>query len=317
MNVHRKTLYVGVFLVAAGSVMLLAGSGAVDRDAITRAIGLWPLLIVGLGVGLLVRETRLSLAGGVFAAAMPGLLLGGLVVTAPHVDLDCGLRDPKAWATREGTFDGTAVVDLDLSCGEMTVTTIPGSGWQVRTGTGRASTIDAAARRLSVSSTEGDGHFGAPWRTDAWSVALPTEVGFDLATALNAGRGTIDLAGARLGSVDLEVNAGDLRVDLTGATLTRLSMDVSAAGASVRLPGASSFAADLNVNAGKLDVCIPAGLGVRIRPDGEFADTSYAGLVRRGDAWETPGYSFATHHADVTISVNVGSVDIDPAGGCK
>jgi hypothetical protein len=48
-----------------------------------------------------------------------------------------------------------------------------------------------------------------------------------------------------------------------------------------------------------------------------LGSANYAGLVRNGDVWESPGYSMANHHADVTITANVGSVDINPAGGCQ
>ena len=94
-------------------------------------------------------------------------------------------------------------------------------------------------------------------------------------------------------------------------------MYVNAAAASVLLPATGDFSANFAVNAAELNVCAPADLGLRIRQDVVLGATTYSGLVRNGDAWETHGYSMATHHADVTVSVNVGSVDVNPEGGCK
>lgn len=296
--INRRLLYAGVFLVAAGAAMLLVRGEAVDEVFVGQAVGYWPVLVIGLGVGLVLRGTRFRVAGGMLAAAMPGLLLGGLVMAAPDMAIDCGDAAPTTFATRQGMFDGPASVELSLACGELSVTTAPGNGWEVRTGEirGPAPTVRASGDRLTVESSDRTGRFGAPWSGNTVAITLP------------AGR-TLDLAA--------EVSAGRGRFDLTGATLGRLSVVVNAAAASVRLPATGDFAADFAVSAAELTVCTPADLGLRIHEDAVLGATTYAGLVRNGDAWETPGYSTAIHHADVTVSVNVGSVDVTPEGDCK
>ena len=42
-------------------------------------------------------------------------------------------------------------------------------------------------------------------------------------------------------------------------------------------------------------------------------------VVRRhdGDAWQSPGYTTAMNHADLAISTTLGSVELNPAGGCE
>jgi hypothetical protein len=317
--VNRKLLYTGVFLAAAGAAMLLVRGDAVDGEVVTQALRLWPVLLIGLGVGLLLRGSRFGVAGGMLAAAMPGLLFGGLIVATPDFMPECGIAEPTSYESRQGTFDGYASVDLRLDCGELSVTTAPGTGWHVQSGdtTGSGATVDASADRLSVSSADQRHRFGLPWGGDALVITLPADSTLDLAAEVNAGRGRFDFAGARLGDVQLDVNAGEAQVDLTGATLGRLSMDINAAAASVRLPATGDFEADFAVNAAELNVCAPADLGLRIHQDVVLGAATYTGLVRKGDTWETPGYSIATNHADVTISVNVGSVDVNPEGGCK
>jgi hypothetical protein len=90
MKVNRRFLNWGVFLVAAGGVVLVAQGNSVDSEAVAQALRLWPIAVIALGVGLLLRRTRLGLPAGVLAAAMPGLLLGGLVVAAPQMVPGCG-----------------------------------------------------------------------------------------------------------------------------------------------------------------------------------------------------------------------------------
>jgi hypothetical protein len=233
--------------------------------------------------------------------------------------LGCGDGRPASFATRQGTFDGAASVDLLLACGELSVTTTPGSGWQLEAGnsTDAAVTVGVSANRLSVASSTRDRPFGFVRGGDAWRLSLPVATKLDLTAEISAGRGRFDLAGAQLGNARLAVNAGDARIDLAQATVAHLSVSVNAASASLRLPSSADFSADLAVNAGSLQVCAPSDLGLRIHDTTTLGSANYAGLVRVGAAWENPGYSTAIHHADVTVTVNVGSVDVNPLGGCK
>jgi len=319
MNVNRRWLYGGVFLIALGAVLLVAQDEAVDGDVVAQALRLWPVLVIALGIGLLLRRTRFNLAGGMLAAAMPGLLLGGLIVAAPGMGPECRGIEPASFETQQGTFDGAASINLTLACGDLSVTTAPGGGWQLETGnaTGPAATVEVSAAALRVASSSLDRAFGPFRGHDAWRLALPTANTLDLAAEISAGRGRFDLAGARLGTMALVVNAGEARVDLSRATVDDLSVIVRAASVSLDLPVDQDLGADFSVDAGALRICAPSELGLRIRHDGVLGTTNYTGFVRSGDTWESPGYSMANHHADVTVTANVGSVDVNPVGGCK
>jgi len=322
MNVNRRWLYGGVFFIALGAVLLVGQGEAVNGDAIAQAARLWPVLVIALGVGLLLHRTRFSVAGGMIAAAVPGLVLGGMLVAAPvavaEVGPACNDVGPASLAARDGSFDGAASVDLRLRCGDVTVTTGSGSTWHLETGngTGTAAVVDATANRLSVASSFSERPFGFVRGGDDWRLTLPVASRLDLDARVEAGRGQFDLAGAELGAVDLVVNAGEANADLAGATLEQLSVHVNGGDVSLRLP-ADDFAADLTVNAGALQICAPSDLGLRVSSEGTLSATTYAGLVRGDSTWESPGYATAIHHADVTISANVAGVEINPIGGCK
>ena len=73
MRVNRRFLNWGVFLVAIGGVLVVADLAAVDSATIADALALWPLAIIAIGVGLILRRTRFNVAGGMLAAAIPGL----------------------------------------------------------------------------------------------------------------------------------------------------------------------------------------------------------------------------------------------------
>ncbi len=320
MRVNRRFLYWGVFFVAIGGVLVLADLAAVDSASIADAMRLWPVAIVAIGVGLILRRTRFSLAGGMLAAAMPGLLLGGVFAVAPHFSVDCGGRgDPASVTTREGTFDGPATVSVTSACGTLEVNTAAGSGWTFNGGNtaDQPPIVDATGRSLSIDSgVTGGWHFFEAGR-DTWNLTLPTSRIDQLSLVVNAGKGQVSLSGAQLGAVDLTTNAAETIVDASGASLTSLSGAVNAGLLSVHLPSASDISGSLRVNAGALEVCTPPGLGLRVSHDGVLSGIKVGGLQVTGSVWQSPDYASAARHADLNVTVNVGGVEINPIGGCK
>lgn len=327
MTINRRLLHWGLFLVTTGAVVLAIAGGLVTADGVATAFRLWPVLVIAVGVGVLLRRTRLDAAGGIVLAVVPGLVLGGLLGAASLVRLPdwdelrggCVDARPASLETRQGTFTGDATVDLELAVGELTMTTQPGNGWrlQVADVPGRSPDVEAGVDGLSVESSSDHGRRWFDCGGDNWRLALPVAHRLDLATEIHAAKGTFDLAGATLGDLRLVVNASEARVDLAGATVEDLSLRVNGGATSVTLPATGELAGDISVNAGAVRVCAPEGLGLRIRSESTLASITTPGLVRVGDAWETPGYATAINHADVTVAVNVGSVEINPEGGCK
>jgi hypothetical protein len=322
MTIRRGPLYVGAFLLATGAVALLNAAGLLDPQRVADAVGtFWPLAVIAIGAGLVLRRSPAALPAGLLAAAVPGLVFGGAVVAAPDMTVPC--TDPGAAIrqtdTHEGTFGAAAEVDLVLDCGELRVSTAPGSGWSVdaRDGERRVTDVVADGGRLSVDANRDGRRIGLGSGRVDWGVVLPTSPQLDLRTELNAGHGDLDLRGTRLRSLELDVNAGELSVDLTEAGLSMLELEVNAGAAVVTLPANASFEGDLDVNAGSLEVCAPDGLGLRVTGTTALGSTQANGLIRSGDAWETPGYDTAPFKADLAIDASLGSVTINPQGGCK
>lgn len=320
MRVNRRFLYWGVFLVAIGGVLVVADLAAIDSATIADALRLWPVAIVAIGVGLILRRTRFSVAGGLLAAAVPGLLLGGAFAVAPHFSVDCGGRgEPASITTNQGAFDGPATVSVTSGCGTLVVNTAAGNGWAFSGGNtlNQPPIVDATAHSLSIDSgVTGGWHFFESGR-DKWDLTLPTSRIDQLSLVVNAGKGQIDLAGAQLGGLDLTTNAAETIVDVSGASLTGMSGAVNAGLLSVHLPSGSDVSGSLTVNAGALQVCTPPGLGLRVTHGGVLSGVKVNGLEAAGGSWQSPDYASAAHRADLNVIVNVGAVEINPIGGCK
>jgi hypothetical protein len=64
---------------------------------------------------------------------------------------------------------------------------------------------------------------------------------------------------------------------------------------------------------------VPAGLGVQVAASDSLSssDFSGAGLIQVGGIWKTPDYDSAAHKANLTAETSLGTLKLNPAGGCK
>ena len=86
MRINRSLLNWGVFLIALGGVPLAVDQGWLESD-IARDLGqLWPLILVGIGLGLILRWTPMAWFGGALVAATFGLIFGAGVVSVRDND---------------------------------------------------------------------------------------------------------------------------------------------------------------------------------------------------------------------------------------
>ncbi len=321
MRVDRRFLYLGVFLIAMGAVLVAANLYGVDDNTVRDWFRFWPIAIIAVGAMLVLRRTRLSFAGGMLAAAIPGLALGAAFVLVPNIDFGCGNgsfdTQPASYNTQGGTFDGAASVDVNLHCGTLTVDTQSGSTWSLAAGNteGHDPIVATSATSLSIDPASNKS-FGFRSGRDVWRLTLPTGNPVDLAIRVDAGQGRVNLGTANVRGLTIETNAGETRLDLSGVTLQSLNAHVNAGSGRITLP-AADFTGAVSVNVGEMRVCVPADLGVRVNGSTvTMGSADYRGLVQRNGGWETPNYSSAAHKAQLTVNVNLGSFTLNPSGGC-
>ncbi len=320
MRVNRRFLYWGILLVALGGVLVAADLGAVDTPALADALRLWPLAIVAIGLSLVLRKTRWSLAGLMLAAALPGLVLGAAFAVVPRFAGNCGARgDIATVATTEGRFDRSATVFVRSGCGSLNVTTVPGNGWRLNAGntTGRTPKIDSSAQSLSVDATSDRDRSFLEAGRDSWDLTLPTTDLDELSMVVTAGRGQISLAGARIKHFALTVNASESVVDASAASIADVSAVVNVGSLSLTLPAASDLTGSLRVGGGELRICAPPGLGLRVMSRGVAGGVIVDGVDQQESNWQNPEFASATHRADLTVRATFGAVEINPVGGCS
>ena len=325
MHVRRGFLGWGVFLILAGAIPLAVRAGYITDDQLGRLWNLWPLILIGVGVGLILSRTRFDFVGGLIVAATIGIMVGGLLSAGVNAFSGgaCGSNAATAaFPSKDGTFASTAEVKLQLDCGNLNVSTAQGSAWHLE-GTaakGVGPNVESGGSSLDIHSRNSNGTvFLGFGDRDTWRLTLPTALELGLDIQLNAGEGTVGLGGATLGDVGLQMNAGSATMDMGSvAAIKTIDFQLNAGSLGVTLPNLS-MTGSIQANAGAVRLCAPPGAGLRLHTgESIIASYDYAGhgLVQDGKTWTTPGFDSAPVQIELDTGANAGSFTLDPEDGC-
>jgi hypothetical protein len=329
MHVNRGVLGWGVFFIALGAVPLAVRGGILDAATARRAWELWPLVLIGIGLGLALRHTPWVSLGNVVVGITCGLIAGGFAGGGVGTSAPFGICGASGSTTAEngqpvtGTLGSGAFVSLEVNCGQLSVSSAPGSGWSIAWPAQGVSAPDVASpdgQTLNARFGQTRGFsLGDP--AARWDVVLPDDPALDVSMELGAGSVRANLGGTHVSSLAATVNAGDAHIDLSGATGTSaVTGDVNAGSMSVALPpAAGTLAAVITANAGSVRICAPAGVPVRITMGSQtLSSVNFAqrGMTQEGDTWTRGAWGSAASRIDLRVSVNLGSITLDPEDGC-
>lgn len=324
MRIDRRLLGWGLFLIIVGAIPLLVRGGYLDRDVIRDWPSLWPLLLIGWGLGLLLRRTPGELIGSAISVAVLGVMLGGLITTGFggfRAFGACGVGSGgTSFDTRSGTLGESGRVGIEFNCGTLVVGAVDGYEWSVD-GTGpdgRGPDIDADVDRVSFVQNDGD-LIGFLEAGSDWQIELPRRPTLDLEVTLNAGEGTVDLTGATLDSLDVTLNAGSIGFDLAGTSPpSNVSATVNAGSATLALPDGVDVA-NVTLNAGSVELCVSSGTALRVSWSGALGSNNFdaAGLDKLDDEhWQSSGFGDGDA-LELSVSANAGSFTLNLGGSCR
>lgn len=322
MKGNSNLIGFGLFFVVFGAVLLGVRQGWIPTDLAERTWQLWPVLLIAAGLSIVLARRPAARLGGLVAAVCLGVMAGGLLGSGAGLPIGCGGDETGiAFGRESGELPDGARVSVNFQCGDLTVDTTDGTAWAVegQSEDGTPPTISRDGDGITVEAADDGRSFGLSGSRERWDITLPTDPTIDLDVALNAGAGRLTLLGAHLASVDVTVNAGSLRIDLRDvAAASTLDGTVNAGSAVVWLPDVP-LEGDLTVNAGSLSICAPADVGLRlVTGDNPISSNNFddEGLVRSGDAWETPGFATAPIRIVLDVQANAGSVSLNPRQTC-
>jgi hypothetical protein len=330
MRINRRFIGWGVFFIVLGAVPLAVRGGVLDADLVRRAWELWPLILVGIGLGLVLERTELAVIGSIIVGLTFGVMGGALIATGVGSTAGftgCGFTSSadrgEPFDARSGSLGPDTQVRLDLNCGELTAAATDGSNWSLegRSPDGSPPEIATTSSGLVVRTPSRQGVNLAPdaWQ---WDLSLPRSGTISFGLSLNAGSADVRLDGVTLPSVDVSVNAGDAHLDLgQAAGTTSVQGSVNAGSLAITLPRPTGIlTGNLSVNVGSLDLCVADGTPMRLRADDSpLGSNNFAsrGLVRNGNTWTSGAFDGAADAVDLRLSANLGSITLNPENGCE
>jgi hypothetical protein len=320
VNLNRGLVFWGVALITAGAVALAIQAGAIAGDDARQLWRFWPVALIVIGLAVIAARTPFALVATIVAALVVGVLGGTLVSGWPEgFDVGCS-GEPDELVSEDGSFAGDASVSIDFDCGDLAVSTGPGSDWSVdaRYSGGDAPEITSDDGSLTVAAEGGD-VFGLADARQAWDVTIPVDVRLDLSVDANAASSALDLGNARLSSLSIDANAGDITVRLPSAEVEDLSVDANAGSVSIETDASTSFTGSVEMNAGSLDLCVPDGVVFAITLEDDNITFSHnlddSGLVRQGNTWVTG--DTAVPSFTLQVDGNAASFTLNPEDGCS
>jgi len=320
MHVRRGFINWGIFLICVGAVPLAVQLNVIDRETAASLLRLWPLVLIGIGLGLLLRFTRAQALGGLVVAATFGVLVGVFFAAGfPSAAGVCSGDQTGSPITRNGTVSGSLDLQVELTCGEMTVSRAPGGVWSVDVRAGNETpVIDAKGNTLELRSVTAERWpFGSDER-ESWQVVVPSESSLSGSLTVNAGTLNATLGNGPIGALNATYNAAEGRIDLTGTNPATFNGTLNASTIDLILPSAA-FNGSITINAATLELCAAPDVGLRITYDDTLSSQNFAaaGLAQSGKTWQSANYGSATARAELHISANVSTTTLNPAGGCQ
>jgi hypothetical protein len=324
---NRSLFNWGIFFICLGGVPLLVDLGRLDANVGGDIWRLWPLILVGIGLGLVLRLTPLSWLGGALVAGTFGVMLGA-AVSGSSGSFGGACAGPGSDTTsRSGLASDTNFeLDMAITCGEVTVSRAAASRWvvEVQHDPDRVPVIEGTSDRLSLGPHDGGGNFLAflDQERSAWDVTLPTAPALRVGMTLNAASSDLALGPGPVSSVGATLNFGDTTIDLGDASANAgisLGLTSNFSSATVALPDGTAVNGGITLNFSSLKLCLSPDAALRIAGQGTMSSDDYssAGLQKVGDAWETPSYADSAARMDLELTSTFSSVSVDRSGGCS
>ncbi len=302
----RRPLFWPMALIVVGGITLLVNLGLLDWERVARLLSLWPLLLIALGVGIMLRDRLPARLAGALLAAVLGLFLvaaaAGLAAVPGFL---FGAPAPAVTTFFSAPAGEVTAPRLDLSAGaaQFTVRAGPTNGELYRGTVSAPSdekpqvTLDATSDTLRVVLPGRQGfQFGSEGGKRRIDLTLDDQLPWVIGLSAGASRGTLDLSGLKLTSVALSSGASTLNL-----TLPKPSGTVP-----------------VTISGGALHLAVhrPAGTPVRVSGSGGVSNLTVDGrnfgvIFQSGEEFTSADYFSATDRFDITIDSGASSTTID------
>ncbi len=344
MRIDRSLLNWGVFLIALGGIPLAVDRGWLGSD-IARELGqLWPLILVGIGLGLILRWTPFAWFGGALVAATFGIIFGAAAASLPDDDFGnlqgvipalvggaCNRDDAGPARTAQGSVANPEAFELSISlaCGGLSVSRAAETTWDLQARHAlddapsiRERDLDGATSYLGlVQESGGDLAFLGRQQASDWNVLVPASAALTVGATLDGVKADLDLGLGPLTRVSATLNASEVAIDLTGASTPEqaaVELTLNASSGRLSLP-AGNVRADATLNLSSLTVCVPEGAPLQVQLDatGASDDLGSSGLVETSPGlWNVPDAPATGDHVMLAVHSTLSSLSLERPEAC-
>lgn len=282
-----------IILVAIGVVLLLSNMGVLDWSLWDALWRLWPLILIGIGLDLMLKRKRL---GGLIA----GLVVAGvfiLVVLVMHTHraplVTEAISQPLEGARQARVILDAGVAQLNLSATHSPDKLIEGTlrvSKRAKLKVTYERQGDLGKFKLKQRS-RGLGFLSFGKRNPKWDLKLTKEIPVVLEVDTGVGQSDLDLRGMQITSLDVDTGVGQT---------------------TVTLPATGNFKADLDGGVGEVIIRIPETLAAHIHAKSGIGSVDVSGPFKKeaGD-WVSDDYETSPHKVDLDVTGGIGSIDIE------
>ncbi len=295
----QTSLFGPLLLIAVGVVFLLNNMGILPWDIWLRLLRLWPLLIIGAGLDLLIG--RKTILGSLISTAILfALLIGGFWLLSTRAEGgDMAVRE-----IYRSTGDAqTARIEIAMGIGQLHIGASETDA--LIDGTIKLPKNQDIEERFEV--RDGQARYvlraDDSWFPDSWS-----HTGTEQVWQLALGR-EIPIA------LEVDAGVGDAMLNLERLNLTGLKVNSGMGKATITLPQRGRFKAVVNGGIGQVIIEVPRGLAVRIRTDIGIGNVTVpTEYQRQGDDYVSPEYKSTDPGIELTIKNGIGKIIVRTYG---
>ena len=296
---YRSFFWPGV-LILVGLIALLVNTAQISADRVIQLIGLWPVILIVIGLEIVVRRSVHGTVGDIAAAL---IILLAVVGVAAYVAVSPNPAASHSLDARDSLGDlKKASVEIDVGAAKITASGNADLGadlYRVHidySGDKPDITLDRSDGSLSISQAN-NSLFGLGSRQFAMQLELNGSIPWSITENTGASSDTLDLRAVPVQGISL--NTGASREEITlGPASGSVPIEINGGALTVRVHRPSGVDASVDVSGG----------AITLNADGK-ASHAIGEL-----SYQSPGFSSATDAYKITVNGGACNVTLDQTG---
>jgi hypothetical protein len=253
---HYRSFFWPALLILVGVIALLANTGQIPAERLYNLVGLWPLVLIVVGLELIVRRSMRGVAGDVAAALI--ILLAIVGATAYVVASPTTTASHSLDSTMDLGNISSATVEIDAGAGQVTISGASDLGSSLYkahidySGSKPEITLDRSSGELRIDQPNRS-IFGLEGPRFVLNLQLNPSIPWTINQNTGASTSTYNLSAIHLSGMSL--NTGASRIEMTlGQPSGIVSLQINGGSLTVRVHRPKGVATSVDLSGGALSL---------------------------------------------------------------